>query len=217
MGAGNFASIFFCTAKIKIMKKVKLVKPPIDSSAVNSQVVLASLEKEAAPIIKRLSGGIVIKSKSDLENAAVLTKQLKSLAKVAAAKEKNLTGPLEKLKKDIIALFKPFKNQILNIEGEVKDAMLRYSKKMGEKQSKLEEDFNSGKIKKIDTYTKKSVDLQFSSSSAQVRKVWEAEIVNESKIPREYLVPDMRKIEADLKEGKKIAGVNWIQKETIAI
>lgn len=197
-------------------KKALAVKAP-DNDSVNSQIVLAGLEKEAAPLIKKLSGKLIINTAEQLENAAVSMKNLKTLVAIADKKEKGFTKPLEKLKKDVIALFKPFKNNIAAIEAEVKKVMLAYQSGLTNKQIKLEDDFNSGKIKKINTYSSKAADLQFNSSSAKVRKVWRAEITNESKIPREYMTPDMDKIYEDLKAGKTIAGVIWKQEDTIAI
>ena len=42
-------------------------------------------------------------------------------------------------------------------------------------------------------------------------------IINEADIPREYLVPDMAKIKADIKAGKEIKGVEVVEEKQASL
>jgi FKBP-type peptidyl-prolyl cis-trans isomerase 2 len=42
-------------------------------------------------------------------------------------------------------------------------------------------------------------------------------IVDENKIPREFLVPDMVAIKEAMSQGKKVAGCEWDTKQTITV
>jgi RNAse (barnase) inhibitor barstar len=183
---------------------------------VSAAIVLKAIEDEAKPLLKKL-GKVVITDNKDFENASVITKQLKGLMKLADDKEKSLTDPLIQVVKDIRLLFKPFKDEVKLMEEGVKQNMLAFVAKQKQLEAKVESDLASGKIKKVSTAVAKQAALQVSSSSSQVRKVWQAVEVDASKTPREYLIPDEAAIKAALKDGKKVNGWKWEQVESIAI
>ncbi len=76
--------------------------------AATAMIVLESLKKEAAPLMKKLERIDLITSKEHYANAMAQMKLLKDLGKAAKEKEKSLTDPLKQVVGDIQQLFKPF-------------------------------------------------------------------------------------------------------------
>jgi hypothetical protein len=198
-------------------KKLSVVENKKVSEAVSTAVVIQSLEKKAKPVFKKLESIDSITTVEDNERAAEQLKFLKVLAQEADAQQKEITDPLEQAKKATIKLFKPFKDRVAEMETTIKLKMSNFLTLQKKKEVKLLEDFDNGKIKNVSTFTKKSQELQITSNVMQVRKVWTVEVENENEIPREYLVPDMEKIKQAFKDGKKVKGAKYFQKETIAI
>jgi len=185
---------------------------------VNASVVAASIEKRVSKDFKKLETITSIATREQFDEAAKILKIVKDAAKEAKEEEKKITVPLDQARKAAIAHFKPFHDKVAHLETTIKLMMSNYQVALQKAQQKLDADFESGKIKKISTYSEKAADLTINSSDAKVRKVWTAEIEDTTKIPREFLVPDMTKIREHLAAGgKPIAGVKWYQKTQFAI
>lgn len=182
----------------------------------NAQVVLKSIEKTSQPLLRK-AVDLDIKTKEDYELAGKLISQLKDMAKQAKAEERKITDPLNEALTATRKHFKPFFTAVESTEAEIKERMLAFLSKQEEKANKLGKQLEDGKIKKLSTYASKVNDLHVSNEHASVRNVKVVEIVKESTIPREYLVPDLNKIKAALVEGKKVPGCILTTKQTIAI
>ena len=189
---------------------------PTKPDAVSTAVVIASLEKQAAPSIRRVTD-LKIKTKGDFELAATLVKQLKGYSALAKQEEDTMVNPAKATIKAIQAHFKPFQNKVAEIEMEVKAKMSEFLVEQKKLSAKAEQDFEDGKIKKISTIVAKQAELRVDNGTAQVRKVWTLFIDNESKIPREYLEPATDLIRSALKDGKTVPGCRWEQVDSIAI
>lgn len=199
-------------------KKLTIIEKP-QQPKLAVQVVVASIEKKASPIIKKLETIDEIVSQEDFDRAALLVKQLKELDELATEEEKKITTPLNQALTAARAHFKPFHVLVKGKEDTIKLKMSVWYQEQQNKRAKLAEDFDKGKIKKIETFSKKDQQLQVSGSkaTATIRKIWTAEVINEKIIPREFLMPDMKKIEQHLREGNEVPGVKWYQKEQFAI
>lgn len=180
------------------------------------QIVLASLSKKAKPLQNKLSD-LEVKSQSDYDLAGNLMKQLKTLAKESEAEKKKMTDPINQTLKAVREHFKPFEDVVAELEVNTKAKMLAFVEKQEAEQKKLEEKFEQGKIKKVSTLVAKQDELHVSSQHSSIRKVKVVEVENESKIPREYLVPDMAAIKEALLAGKKVNGCKLVDKNNIAI
>jgi hypothetical protein len=183
------------------------------SEDTSAAIVLASLEKEAKPLIKSLQQ-IKVKDKDAYKLLAEKTKALKQLGKLAEAKEKSLIDPLKKVQKDIKELFAPFYATIKKLDNEAKASMLKLVEVNETKEEKIKNDLTSGKIVNLSTAVKKIADLSIDSN---VRSPWVLEEIDAGVTPREYMVPDLVKIRAAFKEGKTVLGWKYVQKKTIAI
>lgn len=186
------------------------------SPQTDALVVLKALEAEAkGPLqkVKRLE----IRTQADFDLAGELLGKAKMLSARAKEREESLTKPLTGVVKDIQALFRPFRNQVREIEETKKADMLAFLSRNKEKQAKLSEDFEAGKIKKTSTLVTKNLELEVVANTSVIRKVWTAVPVSPELTPREYMVPDEGKIKEALKVGKKVKGWEWKQVDNIAI
>lgn len=201
-------------------KTAKKTPPGIKSvtviDKVSTEVVIASLEKQAAPALRRVLN-LSIKTKADYELAAETIKALKALSAEAKRQEQEITEPLKGVIKKTQNLFRPFQDKVNETELITKEAMGKFLESQKKIALKLDEDFGSGKIKKISTIVTKQNELKVTNGAAQVRKVWTLFVDDTNKIPREYMVPDLAAIREAYKNGTYVEGCRWEQVETIAI
>jgi len=183
---------------------------------VDAAVVLKSLEKEAAPLIRALQK-IAIKDLDSYNLMGEKISALKQLAKIAEAREKSLTDPLKKVIADIKDLFSPFKKTIAALEIGIKEEMLEYHEKVEQKKLKVKENLQNGKIVNLSTAVRKMAELEVIPTSSQTRQVWALVEIDASATPIEYMVPDQAKIIAAFKRGEKVLGWKWEQRKIIAI
>lgn len=191
-------------------------KLSVKNEAVSTAVIVANLEKSANPTIKKVTD-LKIKTKEDFELAAQLIKKLKDWAKEAKAEEDRMTEGLKQSLSAIKNHFKPFRERVEMVEDATKEAMQSFLDGQKKLSERLDSDFESGKIKKVSTVVTKQNELRVTNGSAQIRKVWQMKIIDVSKIPREYMIPDTDAIKAVLKEGGSVAGCVWKQVDSIAI
>jgi len=185
---------------------------------INSQVVVESLGKQTDKTFRELSTIKSIRSQEDFTRAAELVKSLKVIAEAAKDEQRKITNPLKDALEAVNAHFQPFFKKVDNIEAIIKVEMKIFLDKNKTKLLQLEEDVASGKIKDIGKYVDKAARLTVESDSATVRKVWKAEIQDEKKIPRKFLVPNTQLIVEHLRRGgAPIPGVEWKQVDSIAI
>lgn len=186
-------------------------------SQVSAQVVIESISKKTDKTFRELST-IKIKNNDDFNRAAVLVKQLKEAKAIAKTKEDTITDPLQQAMDAVNELFRPFYKKVDNIELEIKDSMKAFLESNKTKLLKLENAVAEGTIKNISTYARKAASLTVESEDASIRKVWKAEIQDEKKIPRKFLVPNTQLIVEHLRKGgAPIPGVEWKQVDSIAI
>jgi len=197
-------------------EKTKVRLSSTSSSVVNTAVVVASLEKLAAPTIRKVTD-LKIRTKDDYELAATLISKLKELSKQAEVEEKRITTPLNEARKATRAHFKPFQNRVAEIENKTKMDMLEFLETLKKLSAKAEQDFENGKIKKVSTIVGKMADLRVDNGTAQVRKVWKLFIDNPDLVPRGYCMPDEAVIKEAMKNGNPVAGCRYEQVDSIAI
>jgi hypothetical protein len=198
--------------------------PPKDKKSVSTAVVVASAEQQAKPLFTRLKKILSnkIKTPNDFDLAGQKAKLLKGIKAVAEEERDGMVKPIrEGVKKaieKIDAHFKPFFDKVDKIDTEIKLQMSIYLEESKKKKKELDAKFENSNMK-ISTYAKKTGELSVASTKggAQVRKVWEARLVDKKKVPSKYLVPDMKSVEYDLRQGIKVPGFVWEQVEKIAI
>lgn len=189
----------------------------IEKTNVDARVVLTSIEKGSKKAFQSLALCRSVDSETKYNEAAVILKQLKELDKIATAKEKSILDPLDEVRKSVKGLFKPFHTKVNEAEESVKRMMIAFIQRSDVKKVKVLQDYENGKIKKVSTVLAKQSEFSITPEVGQIRKVWQADVIDLGKLPREYMVPDMAKIKEACKAGKKVAGVEWKQVNSIAI
>ena len=201
--------------KTKVNLKTK--EASSKKETINTAIVVKSLEKQAKPLIDKLGKLDKIKTQEDYKKAGELLKQLKEIGKIALVEEEKFTIPLKGLLKTTQEHFKPFKDNQVLVETNIKSAMLLYVAARDAKVEKLEQDFDAGKIKKIDTYLKKSQSILSSNEYVQERKKTIVVITSMEKIPLKYLEPNLKLIKEALEAGKEVPGAKLDQEVVLAI
>jgi len=187
------------------------------STTTDVQIVAKAIEKQAAPLIKKLSQIDSIRSNEDYEKAAVTMKALKEIAKESAEKRKSIIEPMNQAIRNVNSLFAPFNKRIAEMEHDVKALMTNYLEEQEAKSKKLEESFKKGDIAKPSTLLRKQAQLQPTSEVAVVRTLQKVKIEDLQKVPRKYMVPDLRLIEQALKEGIAVPGCTLETVKNIAL
>jgi hypothetical protein len=191
----------------------------------------ANLVKELVPIKAQVTkaeaaaNSLQVKTADDLTAATELLGKIKTVGKLITGKKESITKPLNEALKNARAFFAPLEQSWWNAEKIVKDKMIVYQNaelaKAAKKTEVIEKQVESGKMSfdkaadKIEAITPQK-NVTTDAGAAQFRTVKEVVIEDESKLPREYLVPDMVKIRKVALAGIAIAGVKVVEKQAVA-
>ena len=175
-----------------------------------------------------------VNNKEDYEIAEEVLKRAKRVKRELIEKRKELTKPLDLSKKRIMDMFRPAIAKVEAVESEISGAMSKYIKKLEierekalaeqkkaeEKLEKLTEKLaEGGRVEKsITKQLEKVAEIEIPEKAKNVRELYTYEIVDELALPREYLMPDMKKIGAvvrALKGKTNIPGVKVFVKHVI--
>lgn len=189
------------------------------------------LTKELAPIKAQVSKAInaanalEIKTADQMVEATDILGKIKTVGKMIKQKKESITKPLNEALRNARAFFAPIEGQWNEAELIVKRKMIAYQQaeqaKAAKKTEKIEEKVESGKMsfdkaaEKIEQVTPEKT-VEAKAGSVQFRTIKEVIIEDETKIPREYLVPDMVKIKKVALAGVSIAGVKVVDKQVVA-
>lgn len=184
---------------------------------INTQIIIKGMEKESAPLFKKLTAVSTVNSKADFAMVSANITALKAIGKAAKAKKASIVDPIKQGIKEIDSLFKPFIDRCDEMEANAKRLLLQYQIKLDTESAKLEADFASGKIKKASTVVGKQAELVIEDENVTIRKTWTAIATDASKTPREFMVPNEIAIKEALKAGKKVAGWEWKQVKGVSI
>jgi small-conductance mechanosensitive channel len=195
----------------------------------------ASLQTKADKAIA-WANKLVIKTQENLEKANEGLLLVKEEYKYAEAARKEHNAPYEEKVKRVNAIFKPWteklKEAITVVNTKMVDWHNEQERKAREAEEKIRKQVEAGKLtleqgaKKLEKAPEPEKTTRTESGAMAtfvVRKVavvedwneetqeWETEKV---KIPIKYLVPDLRKIEFDLKRGVRIPGASLVERKT---
>ena len=191
----------------------------------------ANLTKELVPIkakvskIENTATALTIKTSTDLELATDLLGRIKLIGNEIRMKKESITKPLNEALKNARAFFAPVENQWRTAEMTIKNKMVLYNNEQREKArvktEAIEKKVEAGKMSfdkaadKIEAVTPQKA-VEGETGAAQFRTVREVIITDETKLPREYLVPDMVKIRKVALAGITIPGVTVAEKQIVA-
>jgi hypothetical protein len=160
---------------------------------------------------------IQVNSQNTLIEANNILERVKEGKKYITEKKKTITDPLNQALKATRELFLPIEAMILFAENLLKGKILDYKQKIdkevAEKKEEIAQKVESGEIK-FEAGAKKMEKQEEKISNFKTRKIRQVEIIDEKKIPREYLMPNMIKIKEDmLEKGINVDGCQIVTKE----
>lgn len=187
--------------------------------------------KEVALVKQQASKAIIaaenlkISKIEDLKEATDILSKIKTIAKMIREKKETITKPLNEALKNARELFRPIENDCEKAEQIIKERMIDYQTKeelkIKAKEEKIVEKVDSGEIsfeqgsKKLEKIGEIPTEMKGNIGSIATRIIKEIVIIDENKIPREYLIPDMAKIRKDALAGKEIPGIKVEDKKII--
>lgn len=175
-----------------------------------------NLSKNATAAIE-YAEGLEINTELQQTKAIDAVTKIKNEGKRGDTIRRFFTDPLNAQVKKINELFMPNLKAFEKAEGLIKTAMVKYQEKIAVKadiaKEKAAKQIESGKIsieegvKKIENVKtpEKTVRTEAATVSYKIEKV--VTIVDPALLPRDYLMPDVKKIEAVAKAGVEIPGV----------
>jgi len=203
----------------------------------NTQIeVVKTQVSKALATVQSLS----VVTKDEYEVAVEVGGKLKKVFKMVTERKEEITKPMNEALKSARALFKPMEETLEQAEKELKDKMLVYMaeerKKEADAQKKAEEEIAKQqellKNKEItrDEASKATMNANAEAKQAEVVKTVKTEsgakatekfvleyiVTDKTKIPYNFLEPDMVKIKASFKAGLPVEGVEERKKVIIS-
>ena len=171
--------------------------------------------------------GLVIETQEHMAGAADLLHAIKQGEKTITVRKEEITRPLMDALASARDLFAPLILGCKEAETVLKYKMKTYMDKeearVALEKSRIEKRLDKGTMRqdtgiaKLEDLSKTTATTSGQTGTVKSRMVTKLRVVDESVIPREYLVPDMKKIgEAVLHEGKSVPGVEKYQERVVA-
>ncbi len=165
---------------------------------------------------EKYSTTLEVKTDDDYHSALGEAKHIKEQLEIVTSRKEAITKPLNVALKSVRALFTPLESMGENALAIVRGKMLTYANakevKAQAKIEKIDQRLENGKISEAEANVKKfmaapQTTISTGAGSATTRKVKKYYVVEKSKIPLDFLEPDMVRIKASFKAGMPVAGI----------
>lgn len=160
----------------------------------------------------------VIKDSKDLTLGENMLRTIKDIETGITARKEEITRPLMKALASARDLFKPLETGHAEAKKVIKEKMLAYQieeeQRIAEAQAKIEARVEKGSMRP-DTAAGKLETIQEGKSKLNTRILRKLEIVDESLLPREFLVPDRDAITKALFAGTVVPGAQLKEEKVI--
>lgn len=183
-----------------------------------------SIQKEVNPLAEKAEA-LVIKTPKDMVKATEMLSTVNKFGDRVETEKMKVMRPLLDAQKAERARWKPIEEKVEFVVGILRRKMTDFqtaAKKAADiEAAKIEARIGEGKGKlKIDTAVSKIAEIDTPDQSVtadsgmvKFRTEKKFEVVNITQLPSEYLLPDLVKIRAAMKEGKEITGVRYFTEE----
>lgn len=185
-----------------------------------------SVVKQQATKAVNAAGEFSIKTPEDMQKATDWLGRIKQIAKDLKARKEEITKPLNEALLSARDLFRKPEADLAEAERVIKDKMLDWQEKEDERinkaKNKVIDQVEAGKISvekgvaKMEKIDDAPVAVQGKTSAVAFRTVKKYRVVDESKLPREFLVPNMAKITEALKAGVPVPGAEMYEEKVVA-
>lgn len=181
-----------------------------------------TINKETKPVSLMVSKAdklALVKTDEDVVKATEFLVQVKNKIDSLEEERQSYTKPLNESLRRLNSRFKELTEPLKTAERVVKEAILSYRIKREEtrlkEQARLQKKNGNTNISLMDVLPDI---IESKSGETRTTKRWTFEIIDEKKIPREYLEVNVTKVNEAISAGvRKIAGLNILQKESLSV
>lgn len=168
---------------------------------------------------------LVIASPDDMAAATDVLSKIKTVGKMIKERKESITRPLNESLKSVRDLFQPIESNHADAERIIKGKMLAWQdaeeKRIAREQLAIAKRVEKGTMKPETAVAKmENVGTVQTTSKGKIgevstRIVKKYRVTDESKLPREYLIPNMPKITEDLKSGRDVPGAEIYEEKSM--
>jgi hypothetical protein len=184
--------------------------------SINEEQSLIVIKKEVEKIED--TSRFTITSQVKLEQAVEARKELSKVKKVLENQKQEIVGPLNQALKKTRDLFKPYEQRLDIVDSWLKQQMLKWEEiqeaERKKKEIEIETKIAEGEMS-FEEAGKKIEKIEKKIEAVPTREISKVEIVDKSKLPLEYLEPDLVAIKRDLIAGKEIAGAKLVKEKVV--
>lgn len=184
--------------------------------------IVPSAAKKQVLTVQQSANQLVVASPDDMDAGSGLLRQVKDAKSMLTERREEITRPMMKSLASVRDLFKPLELGLSEAEKLIKAKMLAFQieeeEKLEKQKAKVEARVAKGTMRS-DTAAGKLAEIGEvpKTKGVQTRKLTKVRVVDETLIPREYLVVDMVKVtQAILHEGIEIPGVEKYEEKVLA-
>src|SRR3990167_5072296 len=168
---------------------------------------------------------LVINNERGLDEAAKIRAGIKAVAKEIDEKKKEITQPLNLALKNVRGLFVPLEEACEKasraVDSKVLDYHQKISKEREEAEAKLAKRVDNGTMK-MSTAAKKMEELPEAqrhvtteNGAITIRKIKKFRVVDITKVPVEYIIPNEVKIRKAMFDNILVSGVEYYEEDNI--
>ncbi len=162
--------------------------------------------------------GLTIKNSKDLGLATGALSKITNWEKEVKKQEEKITKPIREGIRAAREFFKPLRDKITFLKGDVKMKIGDYSelieRKKAEKEKKLTEQIKNGEID-VQEASRKLEKIEVKAKALPMRKHERIEITNEKLIPQKYWELNMVLLRREALAGIKIPGVKVVEEKIV--
>lgn len=188
-----------------------------------TESTVVQVYKKETTAIEQFTNSIVIKTPEDLAKASDQVKAIKELYKKIEAEKKEFTAPAKAIVDKAKKMYDPALDTLEAMEKVLKGKALTYNQeenaRIKAKEDKILKDQEEGKIsdktvvKKLANLPEEKKSVAGEGSQLRFTEYEDVEIVDQTLIPNNFMLPDMVKIKAAvLKARIEVPGVKIIKK-----
>lgn len=185
-----------------------------------------SLVKQQATKALNAATELTIASADDMVKATDLLSKIKTVGKMIKERKEQITKPLNEALSSARDLFRPIEDDTSAAEKVIKGKMLTFQA-AEEAKARKEEERIAARVEKgtmrADTAAEKMQNIVQAPTAVQGKvgavktmTIKKYRIVDETKIPREYLIPNMPAITEALKAGTVVPGAEMYEEKVIS-
>lgn len=178
--------------------------------------------------VKKFALEFEIKNDEDLERSADVLSEIAAAEKVVISRKEEITKPLMASLSSVRVLFKPYEDDFASAKKTIKNKVLQYTL-IKEEEAEKERQRLAARVEKgtmkAETAVKKMGEIEEAPKTVQgsgggkitTRIIKKMRILSEADLPREFLIPDEKKILEALKNGIVVPGAELYEEKSLAV